>query len=186
MTIAGTYYVPTFSKNVQVVITGAGFQTGMTASSSSADYTVVLGAVNPAVAPSTVSTAILVVTTTSNATAGTSSTITFTNPDGGKVTFPLNGGPVPTPTPVLTQPHVTGVSTFVKTGMTRAITLTGLHFMKGLTIHSVAGTTWKVMGVSPTAVRVQVTVTKASHVGWHRLFLTNPNGKSTSRAYQQK
>ena len=180
-TVTGTYYVPTFSTNLQVVVTGTGFESGMTVSSSNPVYTVILGQVNVAT-----STAVLVVSTTSAATAGTSSTITFTNPDGGKVSFALNGGPAPTPTPVLTQPHVTGVSTFVKTGMTRAITLHGLHFMKGLRIRSVAGTTWKVMGVNPTTVRVQVTVTKASRVGWHRLFLTNPSGKSTSRAYQQK
>jgi len=185
-TVAGTYYVPTFSTNVQLVVSGTGFETGMTASSANSDYTVVLGGVVGAVPGSNVTSAILVVTTTSAATAGTSSVVTFTNPDGGKVSFPLNGGPVPTPVVTSGQPHVTGVSTFVKTGMTRAITLTGLHFAKGLTIHSVAGTTWKVMGVSPTAVRVQVTVTKASKIGWHRLYLTNPNGKSTSRAYQQK
>ena len=184
-TVTGAYYVPTFSTNKQVVVTGTGFESGMTVASSNAAYTVVLAQVATSTT-SNVTTAVLLVTTTAAATAGTSSNVTFTNPDGGAVTFALNGGPAPTPTPVLTQPHVTGVSTFVKTGMTRAITLHGLHFMKGLRITSVAGTTWRVMGVNPTTVRVQVTVTKASRVGWHRLFLTNPNGKKTSRAYQQK
>ncbi len=179
-TVTGTYYVPTFSTNYQILVTGTGFMSGMTVKSSNTDYSV---AVAQVVSPSSL---VLLVTTTSAATAGTSSNVTLTNTDGSAVTFVLNGGPVPTPVPVLTQPHVTGVSTFVKTGMTRAITLTGLHFMKGLSITSVAGTTWKVMGVSPTAVRVQVTVTSASHVGWHRLTLTNPGGKSTTRAYQQK
>ncbi len=179
-TVTGTYYVPTFSTNYQLVITGTGFMSGLTVKSSNTDYSVAVAQVVSATS------LVLLVTTTSAATSGTSSNVTLTNTDGSSVTFALNGGPAPTPVPTLTQPHVTGVSTFVKTGMTRAITLTGLHFMKGLTITSVAGTTWKVMGVSPTAVRVQVTVTSASHVGWHRLTLTNPGGKSTTRAYQQK
>jgi hypothetical protein len=179
-TVTGAYYVPTFSTNYQVVVTGTGFVSGMTATSSNTAFAVTVAQVTSATS------VVLLVSTTSAATAGTNSNVTLTNADGSAVTFVLNGGPAPTPVVVLTQPHVTGVSTFVKTGMTRAITLTGLHFMKGLHITSVAGTTWKVMGVSPTAVRVQVTVTKASRVGWHRLFLTNPNGKSTSRAYQQK
>ncbi len=97
--VTGTYYVPTFTTNAEITINGTGFETGITASSANPDYTVLAVASTP-------TTVTLLVTTDSNATSGTSSTITLTNPDGGSGTFPLNGGPNPntvTPTPKATR-----------------------------------------------------------------------------------
>ena len=97
--VTGTYYVPTFTTNAEITINGTGFESGITASSANPDYTVLAVASTP-------TTVTLLVTTDSNATSGTSSTITLTNPDGGSGTFPLNGGPNPntvTPTPKATR-----------------------------------------------------------------------------------
>ena len=112
-TVTGVYYVPTFTTNAEITINGTGFETGITASSANPDYTVLAVASTP-------TTVTLLVSTDSNATSGTSSTITLTNPDGGSGTFPLNGGPNPntaTPTPKATR--VNGV---VHTGRVTTIT----------------------------------------------------------------
>jgi hypothetical protein len=87
---------------------------------------------------------------------------------------------------VCAQPKITGVNGFVRIGHIRALTITGNCFTRGLKIVSMRGTTWKVIAVSAHAIRVHVSATKASRNGWHRLTLKNPNGKKTSRIYQQK
>ena len=175
--VTGTYYVPTFSTNVQTVISGTGFQAGMTASSTGSGYTVILGGVTP-------TTATLLVTTDSTATTGTSAKVTFTNPDGGTVTFPLNGGPVPATTSPLS---ITGVSSFGKAGTTRAFNINGTGFVSGVSISSgKAGISFKVMGVSANSVRVQVTVAKGVAAGWSRLVFTNGDGRMTTKPYQHK
>jgi len=135
--VTGTYYVPTFTTNAEVTVNGSGFESGITASSANPDYTVLAVASTP-------TTVTLLVTTDSNATSGTSSTITLTNPDGGSGTFPLNGGPNPnTVTPAPKATHVNGV---VHTGKTTTVTISGTHFYgqpkitsnaKGTTVHVV-------------------------------------------------
>ena len=117
--VTGTYYVPTFTTNAEITINGTGFESGITASSANPDYTVLAVASTP-------TTVTLLVTTDSNATSGTSSTITLTNPDGGSGTFPLNGGPNPntvTPTPKATR--VTASCTPVRPPWSRSA---GTHF----------------------------------------------------------
>ena len=86
--VTGVYYVPTFTSNAEITITGSGFESGIKASSANPDYTVLAVASTP-------TTVTLLVSTDSNATAGTSSTVTLTNPDTGSGTFTLNGGPNP-------------------------------------------------------------------------------------------
>ena len=63
VTISGVYYVPTFSTNYEISVTGTGFQNGMTAASANADYTVSVA--NVAASGQVVT---LLVTTTANAT----------------------------------------------------------------------------------------------------------------------
>ena len=65
--VTGVYYVPTFTSNREITITGSGFESGITASSANPDYTVLAVASTP-------TTVTLLVTTDSSATAGTSST----------------------------------------------------------------------------------------------------------------
>lgn len=185
-TVTGTYYVPTFSSNVQMAITGTGFQTGMTATSSNADYTVVLGQVNPAVAPSTVSTAILVVSTTSSATSGTSSNVTFTNPDGSTVTFALNGGPAPTPTPtkVLKATRVIGTAV---AGRTVILRIVGTGFYGRPTVRSNAGGTRAiVIRDNGRVLTVRVTVNANVRKGTHVFTIILKNGMRTSVHYNQR
>lgn len=186
MTVTGSYYVPTFSSNLQMVITGTGFQKGMTVASSNADYSVVLGAVNPAVAPSTTSTAILVVSTTSAATAGTSSNITFTNPDGGTVTFTLNGGPAPTPVVKATFKVIRCVG-YALTGRTRTMTILGTGFYGQPRVTSnVAGVRVGVVHDSGTALTIRVTTSARTPRGIHVFTVRLANGMAASLKYNQR
>jgi hypothetical protein len=183
-TVTGTYYVPTFSTNLQMIITGTGFQNGMTVSSSNADYTVILGSVTPAVAPSLVSTALLVVSTTSNATAGTSSNIVFTNPDGGTVTFALNGGPKPSTKPAPKATRVVGVAV---AGRTVVVKILGVGFYGQPTITSNArGTTARVSGDNGKVLTVRVTVKAGTPRGVHRFTITFMHGEKTAVNYSQR
>jgi hypothetical protein len=82
---------------------------------------------------------------------------------------------------------ITSLSTYAKAGQTRAITLSGTGFTPTVTIHSaVAGVSFRVMGVSANAVRVQITVAKGVKAGWGRLFLNNGDGRKTSKPFQHK
>ena len=82
---------------------------------------------------------------------------------------------------------ITGLSTFAKAGMTRAITISGTGFTAQVSItSSVAGVSFRVMGVNGNAVRVQFTVAKGVKAGWGRLFLTNGDGRRTSKPFQHK
>ena len=176
--VVGTYYVPTFSSNVLVVITGTGFQNLMTATSSNAAYTVgLVGLTN--------TTATLLVSTTSAATSGTSSTITFTNPDGGTVSFPLNGGPNPalaTPPPVATR-----VVGHAITGKTTTVHIIGMHFYAQPKIHSNAkNTSARVSGDTGTVLTVIVKVAKTTPRGVHTFTIIFANGEQTSVKYNQR
>jgi hypothetical protein len=176
--VVGTYYVPTFSSHVLVIITGTGFQNLMTATSSNAAYTVgLVGLTN--------TTATLLVSTTSAATSGTSSTITFTNPDGGTVSFPLNGGPNPalaTPPPVAKR-----VVGHAITGKTTTVHIIGMHFYAQPKIHSNArNTSARVSGDTGTVLTVIVKVAKTTPRGVHTFTIIFANGEQTSIKYNQR
>ncbi len=183
-TVSGTYYVPTFASNQQVIVSGTGFEAGMTVKSSNPDYTVLLGQVNPAVAPSLVSTAVLVVTTTANATQGTSSSVTFTNPDGGTVTFALNGGVAPSSSKA-------GLKAFrviggVIQGKTVMIKIVGQGFYAQPMISSnAAGTKAVVSGDTGRILTVRVSTKMTTPNGVHVFTITLANGKSTTVRYNQ-
>ncbi|MFI5036003.1 MAG: beta strand repeat-containing protein [Acidimicrobiales bacterium] len=161
----GPYFVPTFSTGIQYFVSGSGFQAGMVCTSSNSAYTVsVVG-----VGPTTVN---LWVTTTSAATSGTSSTITCTNPDGGKTSFTLNGGPAPTPP--LTVTHTFGRP--AKIGGSRAFNIDGTNMSdisvsvnrSFITVHIIQNTA--------TVVTVGITVKKGVKPGAAVLTLSNANG----------
>jgi hypothetical protein len=175
--VTGTYYVPTFTSNAEVTINGSGFETGITASSANPDYTVLAVASTP-------TTVTLLVSTDSNATSGTSSTITLTNPDGGSGTFPLNGGPNPktvTPTPKAT--HVNGV---VHTGKKTKVTISGSHFYGQPKITSNAkGTKVQVTGDSGHLLTIWVETLKTTPKGTHTFTIRFANGEQTSVKYNQ-
>ncbi len=170
--VTGSYFVPTFSSNLEVTINGNGFQQGMTVSATNSPaYTVLLVSVNAAG-----TSAVLLVTTTSAATTGTSSTVTFTNPDGGAVSFPLDGGPAPTP-----NLHVTGIGgrpahigksvTFTITGSSLTASTVSVSGHKGVSVHKLSN--------SSTVIKVKVTVKKGTSVGKAFLHVTNSNGTAT-------
>jgi hypothetical protein len=82
---------------------------------------------------------------------------------------------------------ITSLSTYAKAGFTRAITIRGTGFTPSVSISSsAAGVSFRVMGVSAGAVRVQFTVAKGVKAGWGRLFLTNGDGHRTSKPFQHK
>ncbi len=173
--VTGTYYVPTFTSNAEVTINGTGFETGITASSANPDYTVLAVASTP-------TTVTLLVTTDSNATSGTSSTITLTNPDGGSGTFPLNGGPNPntvTPTPKATR--TVGV---VHTGKTSVVKVLGTHFYGQPKVTSNdKGTTVKVSGDTGKILTLKVTTKSTTKKGVHTFIIRFANGEQTSVKY---
>jgi len=175
--VTGTYYVPTFTANTEVTINGTGFESGITASSANPDYTVLA-------VSSTPTTVTLLVSTDSNATSGTSSTITLTNPDGGSGTFPLNGGPNPnTATP---KPHATGVHGLVHTGKTSIVTISGTHFYGQPHITSNAkGTTVRVFKDNGKLLTVRVTTKKTTPKGVHTFIIRFANGEQTNVKYSQ-
>jgi hypothetical protein len=178
-TVTGVYYVPTFSTNASVVVTGTGFSAGMTVASSNKDYTVTLEGLNAAG-----TTATLLVTTTSNATSGTSSTVTFTNLDSGSASFTLNGGPVPTP--VVVGLKISGVSGTILTGRTSTFIITGTGFYGRPTITSnAAGTTAVVTHDTGKVLTVRVTVRAGTRRGVHTFTITLANGTSVQLRYSQ-
>jgi len=177
--VTGTYYVPTFTTNTEVTITGAGFQSGITASSANPDYTVLLVAVGAGGTSLT-----LLVTTDAQATAGTSSVVTLTNPDGGATTFPLNGGPNPnTLTPA---PKATRTNGVVHTGRTTTVTVSGTGFYGQPKVTSNAkGTKVQVSGDNGKSLRLVVHVPATSPRGVHTFIIKFANGEQTSVKYNQ-
>jgi hypothetical protein len=173
--VTGTYYVPTFTTNAEITINGTGFETGITASSANPDYTVLAVASTP-------TTVTLLVTTDSNATAGTSSTITLTNPDGGSGTFPLNGGP--NPKTITPTPKATAVHGLVHTGKRSTVTISGTHFYGQPKITSNAkGTVAKVTKDSGKLLTVTVTTKKTTPKGVHVFIIRFANGEQTNVKY---
>jgi len=175
--VTGTYYVPTFTSNAEVTINGTGFETGITASSANPDYTVLAVASTP-------TTVTLLVTTDSNATTGTSSTITLTNPDGGSGTFPLNGGP--NPKTVTPAPKATVVHGVVHTGKTTTVLISGSHFYGQPKITSNAkGTTARVEKDNGKTLTVKVTTKSTTPKGVHTFIIRFANGEQTNVKYTE-
>jgi len=175
--VTGTYYVPTFTSNAEVTINGTGFETGITASSANPDYTVLAVASTP-------TTVTLLVTTDSNATSGTSSTITLTNPDGGSGTFPLNGGP--NPKTVTPAPKATVVHGVVHTGKTTTVLISGSHFYGQPKITSNAkGTTARVEKDNGKTLTVKVTTKSTTPKGVHTFIIRFANGEQTNVKYTE-
>ena len=172
--VTGTYYVPTFSSNVYITVTGSGFATGMTETSTNSAYTVNLVNVTP-------NTATLLVSTSSAATSGTSSTITFTNPDGGTVSFPLNGGPQVVAS---TKPAISSVSGLpVIIGKTTTLSVNGKN-LAGSSVRS-NGAKVTVVNRSATHIVIKVTPTKGKKAGAYKLTVSNAGGSATY-TYSQK
>jgi hypothetical protein len=173
--VTGVYYVPTFTANREITITGTGFESGITATSANPDYTVLAVA-------STSTTVTLLVTTDSNATAGTSSTVTLTNPDTGAGTFTLNGGPNPalaTPTPKATAAH--GVAHL---GKRSKVTISGTHFYGQPKVTSNnPGVKVATAGDSGKTLTLWITSKKTSKKGVHTLTIRFKNGESTHVKY---
>jgi hypothetical protein len=173
--VTGLYYVPTFTANREITITGTGFQAGITASSANPDYTVLAVASTP-------TTVTLLVTTDSNATAGTSSVVTLTNPDTGSGTFTLNGGPNPktaTPTPKATAAH--GLAHL---GKTSKVTVSGTAFYGQPRVTSNdPGVRVGVSGNNGKLLTLHITSKKTSKTGVHTLTITFKNGEATHVKY---
>ena len=173
--VTGVYYVPTFTTNAEITINGTGFETGITASSANPDYTVLAVASTP-------TTVTLLVTTDSNATAGTSSTITLTNPDGGSGTFPLNGGP--NPNTVTPAPKATRTVGVVHTGKTSVVKVVGTHFYGQPHVTSNdKGTTVRVTGDTGKILTLRVSTSKTTKKGVHTFIIRVANGEQTSVKY---
>jgi hypothetical protein len=173
--VTGVYYVPTFTSNAEITINGTGFETGITASSANPDYTVLAVASTP-------TTVTLLVTTDSNATAGTSSTITLTNPDGGSGTFPLNGGP--NPNTVTPTPHAVRTVGVVHTGKTSVVKVVGTHFYGQPKVSSNdKGTTVRTTGDTGKILTLRVTTKKTTKHGVHTFIIRFANGEQTSVKY---
>ena len=181
-TVTGTYYVAPSSTNLEVFVNGTGFATsGMAVKSSSSDFTVTLAGVN-----STGTQAVLLVTTDAAATQGTSSTITFTNPDGSTVSFPLNGGSAPKPV-VKVAPKAIRMSAAVWTGKRTVVDILGVGFYGQPQITSnMGGTRVGVMRDNGKVLVIVVTVAKNVHVGVHTFTLRFANGQMTSVRYNQR
>jgi hypothetical protein len=173
--VTGTYYVPTFTSNAEITINGTGFESGITASSANPDYTVLAVASTP-------TTVTLLVTTDSNATSGTSSTITLTNPDGGSGTFPLNGGPNPnTVTPTPKAIRTVGV---VHTGKTSTVKVVGTHFYGQPKVTSNdKGTTVRTVGDTGKILTLKVTTKSTTKHGVHTFIIRFANGEQTNVKY---
>lgn len=172
--VTGTYYVPTFSSNVYITVTGSGFATGMTETSTNSAYTVNLVNVTP-------NTATLLVSTSSAATSGTSSTITFTNPDGGTVSFPLNGGPQVVASAKPSISRVSGLPVII--GKTTTLSINGKN-LAGSSVSS-NGAKVTVVNSSATHILIKVTPTKGKKGGAYKLTVSNAGGSATY-TYSQK
>ncbi len=180
MTITGVYYVPTFSTNYEISVTGTGFQNGMTAASANADYKVSVA--NVAASGQVVT---LLVTTTANATAGTSSAVTLTNPDGSKATFTLNGGPAPSPTPK-PKPKITSLHGRVRPTGYSHITVLGVGFYGQPRVTSSApGTRAVVSNDNGKAMVLHVTPRRGTRSGNYRLTFHFAHGEVVSAVYHQ-
>lgn len=176
ITITGTYFVPTFSKNLEVVIHGTGFEAGMTLTSSNAAYTVAIA--NIAADGTTVT---LLVSTTSAATSGTSTSVVFTNPDGNTVTFLLNGGPAL----AAANLHASRCVGHAIAGKTVTMNIVGTGFYGQPKISGPAGTRVGVTHDTGKMLTIRVTVARGSKNGIHTFTIRLANGKTTSVRYNQ-
>jgi len=140
------------------------------------------------VSPSITTTAILVVSTDSTAIAGTSSTITLTNPDGGTVNFTLNGGTPPVVTPPVVTPPAKGFSLGKVHGAgvhghIVNVTMAGTGFYGAPKITSNAPGT-RCFVTHDTGSLITIRLISGIHAaGWHTFTVTLANGKSAKRNY---
>ena len=182
-TVTGTYYVAPSSTNLEVAVTGTGFEPGVVATSSNSAFSVYAAGVTTT---STGTVVTLLVTTTAAATSGTSSTITLTNPDGSTVSFPLNGGTAPKPV-VKVAPKAIRMSGPVWTGKRTVVDILGVGFYGQPQITSnMGGTQVGVMRDNGKVLVIVVTVAKNVHVGVHTFTLRFANGQMTSVRYNQR
>ena len=177
-TVTGTYYVPTFTTNTELVVSGTGFESGATVTSSNSAYTVSVANVTPTAAT-------LLVSTTAAATAGTSTNVTLTNPDGGTVTFVVNGGPNPNTLPKVPKAFRTvGVAW---TGRSVIVKVVGVNFYGGPKVTSnVAGVKVGVLHDNGQILTMRVTVAKTSKRGVHTFTIVFMHGQKTSVRYNQR
>ena len=177
-TVTGTYYVPTFTSNTELVVSGTGFESGATVTSSNSAYSVSVANVTP-------TTVTLLVSTTAAATAGTTTNVALTNPDGGTVTFTLNGGPNPNTLPK--APKALRAVGVAHVGMTSIVKIVGQYFYGGPTATSnVAGVRIGVTHDTGSILTLQVTVAKNSPRGVHTITFKFRNGQTTSVRYNTK
>jgi len=177
-TVTGTYYVPTFTTNTELVVSGTGFESGASVTSSNSAYTVSVANVTPTAAT-------LLVSTTAAATAGTSTNVTLTNPDGGTVTFVVNGGPNPNTLPKVPKAFRTvGVAW---TGRSVIVKVVGVNFYGGPKVTSnVAGVKVGVLHDNGQILTMRVTVAKTSPRGVHTFTIVFQHGQKTSVRYNQR
>jgi fibronectin-binding autotransporter adhesin len=174
--VTGAYYVPTFATNVEVTVTGSGFEPGLTVTSANADYKVTLGSVNALGTSVT-----LLVTTDATATAGTSSSITFKNPDGGSVSFALNGGAAPSTTAKPSFSKITGSGT---AGKTTTITLTGKNLHRPTSVKSSSpGSKVTIVSVSATKLVLHLTTKKGTPRKVYTLTIKFAGGVTKTAKY---
>ena len=177
-TVTGTYYVPTFTSNTELVVSGTGFESGATVTSSNSAYSVSVANVTP-------TTVTLLVSTTAAATAGTTSNVALTNPDGGTVTFTLNGGPNPNTLPK--APKALRAVGVAHVGMTSIVKIVGQYFYGGPTATSnVAGVRIGVTHDTGSILTLRVTVAKNSPRGVHTITFKFRNGQTTTVRYNTK
>ena len=175
----GPYYVATFTTNTEMVMTGTGFEAGMTVTSSNAAYTVSVASVSPTAVT-------LLVSTSSAATSGTSTTLTFTNPDGGTTTAQLNGGPTPSPV-VKKVIKVFRVTSAVWTGKRTVTHIVGRYMYGQPRITSnVGGTRVQVSRNSGANMTIIVTVAKNVRRGVHIFTVTFKHGQVFHVSYNQR
>ncbi|HEY5112460.1 MAG TPA: IPT/TIG domain-containing protein [Acidimicrobiales bacterium] len=167
-------YVPTFSTGTVVTVTGAGFDTGLTATSSNSAFSVSVDSVTPTVAT-------LVVSTTSAATAGTTTSITLTNPNGKSAAITVNGGPVPVPSATISR-----ISGRVTTGKTVKVAVFGRNLAGLMKATSNArGTVVRVVSRGANVLVLNVTARKTSKAGVHTFTFSFSGGIVIHRAYSQ-
>ena len=177
-TVTGTYYVPTFTSNTELVVSGTGFESGMTATSSNSAFTVSVANVTPTAAT-------LLVSTTSAATTGTSSNVTLTNPDGGTVTFTLNGGVNPNTLPQ--APKALRAVGVAHVGMTSIVKIVGQNFYgQPKATSNVAGVSIGVSHDTGSVLTLVVKVAKNSPRGVHTITFTFHGGQTTTVRYNTK
>jgi hypothetical protein len=163
-TVTGSYTVPSSTSPTEVVVNGTGFENGVAVASSNPAFTL-------SVANHTATTLTMLVSTTSAAPVGATSTITVTNPDSGSTTFSLTVGAVKALGPKITKVNVHRIPR----GRTTKIAING----KNLTAASVMSDSslikvTQVISSTPTRIVVRLAVSaKARSTVYHFMVKTH-------------